>query len=69
MPGSVAPSVPGFVSPLRGLVDGATVLSVDGAPVALEPGGAFSVHIAQGAPAVELVASNATGDAATVQAP
>ena len=66
VPEAIAPSVPGFVSTLRGLVDGATVLTVDGEPVALEPGGAFSVYIAQGATAVELVASSDTGDSTTV---
>ena len=63
---AIAPSVPGFVSTLRGLVDGATALTVDGEPVALEPGGAFSVYIAQGATAVELVASSDTGVSTTV---
>ena len=67
VPASVAPSVPGFVSTLRGLVDGATALTVDGEPVALEPGGAFSAYIAQGATAIELVASNAAGGSTTVQ--
>ena len=66
VPEAIAPSVPGFVNTLRGLVDGATVLTADGEPVALEPGGAFSVYIAQGATAVELVASNDTGVSTTV---
>jgi hypothetical protein len=65
VPEAIAPSVPGFVSTLRGLVDGATALTADGAPVTIEPGGAFSVFVAQGATAVELVATSDTGASST----
>ena len=37
--GAIPPSIPGFVSTLRGLADGAVSLTANGAPVGLEPGG------------------------------
>jgi hypothetical protein len=66
VPVSVAPSVPGFVNVLRGLVDGAATLLADGSPVPIEPGGAFSVLIPQGTSEVVLVATAADGSSATV---
>ena len=66
VPVAVAPSVPGFVNVLRGLVDGAEALLADGAPVPIEPGGAFSVFVPQGTTQVLLVASAADGSSATV---
>src|SRR5829696_4291842 len=59
VPASVAPSVPGFVNSVRGLVDGADTLLADGAPVTIEPGGAFTVLIPQGTSQVQLTASTA----------
>src|SRR3954462_2152634 len=56
IPAQIAPSTPGHVSTLRGLVDAATSLTADGEPVTLEPGGAFSVHILQGEQEIQLVA-------------
>jgi hypothetical protein len=61
LPASIVPSVPGFVSTIRGLVEGATGLQADGQPVELEPGGAFTVYVAQGATHVRLIASNEQG--------
>ena len=61
VPREISPSVPGFVSTLRGLVEGAATLTVNGEPVALEPGGAFTVHIAQGETHLQLVATGADG--------
>src|SRR5689334_16723752 len=54
IPTQIAPSTPGFVSTLRGLVDATSSLTADGESVALEPGGAFSVHILQGEQEVRL---------------
>ena len=66
VPAEIAPSVPGFVSTLRGLVDGATSLTANGNPVVLEPGGSFTTYIAQGVTAVDVVATNAAGEATAV---
>ena len=60
-PRPMTPSVPGFVSTLRGLVDNTSALSANGAPVALEPGGAFTIYIPQGTTEVRLVAQDAVG--------
>ena len=65
VPSAVAPSVPGFVSTLRGLVDGAESLTVNGEPVAIEPGGAFTWLIAQGTPEIQLVATGEAGATTT----
>ena len=45
VPQAIAPSVPGFVNSLRGLVDNTASLTANGQPVALEPGGAFTILI------------------------
>ena len=61
VPAAIAPSVPGFVSTLRGLTDGAATLTANGAPVAIEPGGSFTMYIPQGTTEVRLVATGADG--------
>jgi hypothetical protein len=49
------------VTALRGLVDPGTSLTADGVPVTLEPGGAFSIYIPQGATAINLIATDESG--------
>ena len=61
VPAAIAPSVPGFVSTLRGLTDGAASLTANGAPVALEPGGSFTMYIPQGTTEIRLAATGADG--------
>jgi hypothetical protein len=61
VPASVAPSSPGFVNALRGLVDGAVALTGNGTPITIEPGGAFTMLIPQGTASIELVATTADG--------
>ena len=61
VPAAIAPSVPGFVSTLRGLTDGAATLTANGAPVAIEPGGSFTMYIPQGTTEIHLVATGADG--------
>ena len=61
VPAAIAPSVPGFVSTLRGLTDNATALTANGQPVPLEPGGAFTMYIPQGTPEIRLLAQGADG--------
>ena len=61
VPDAIAPSVPGFVNSLRGLVDNTTSLTANGSPVPLEPGGAFTILIPQGTAEVRLVATDAVG--------
>ena len=61
VPRGIAPSVPGFVSSLRGLVDNTATLTANGSPVALEAGGAFTILIPQGTAEVRLVATSAAG--------
>lgn len=61
VPSAVAPSVPGFVSTLRGLVDGAATLTANGEQVTIEPGGAFTWLIAQGTPQIDLAATSTSG--------
>ena len=50
---------------LRGLVDGAAALTANGQAVVLEPGGAFTVHVAPGMTAVALAATDAAGNPAS----
>jgi hypothetical protein len=66
VPPQIAPSTPGFVSTLRGLVDGAASLTANGEHVELEPGGAFTVHILQDVTKIRLVASADTGASTAV---
>ncbi len=61
VPVSVSPSVPGFVSALRGLTDGAVGVTANGESVALDAGGAFQVLIPQAWTEVRLVATGADG--------
>ena len=61
---AIAPSVPGFVNSLRGLVDGTASLTANGEPVALEPGGAFTILIPQNTPEVRLLATGPAGTTA-----
>lgn len=61
VPEAIAPSVPGFVSTLRGLVDGATSITANGEPVAIEPGGQFRMYIAQGVTQISLAATDDAG--------
>ena len=61
VPVAIAPSVPGFVSTLRGLTDGAVSLTANGAPVALEPGGSFTMYIPQGTTEIRLTATGTDG--------
>jgi hypothetical protein len=60
-PPEIRPSVPGFVSTLRGLVDGATSLTANGVPIEIEPGGQFRVHLAQGLTGLTLAATDELG--------
>lgn len=48
---------------LRGLVDDATTLTANGLNIPLEPGGAFTVFVPTGTDAVDLVATDAEGNA------
>jgi len=62
VPDAVPPSVPGFVSTLRGLVDGSpTGLTANGAPLPIEPGGAFTMLIPQGTTEIRLAAAYPDG--------
>jgi hypothetical protein len=61
VPAAITPSVPGFVSTLRGLTDGAATLTANGAPVEIEPGGSFTMYIPQGTTEIRLVATAADG--------
>ncbi len=58
---AIAPSVPGFVNSLRGLVDDTASLTANGEPVALEPGGAFTMLIPQDTTEVRLLATGPAG--------
>jgi hypothetical protein len=62
VPREMAPSVPGRVMTLRGLVDGAVALTANDEPVELDNGGGFAVHIPQAWTEVRLVATDAQGD-------
>ena len=61
VPDAIAQSVPGFVSTLRGLVDGAVSVTADGAPVTIEPGGQFRMYIPQGVTEIRLAATDDAG--------
>ena len=61
VPAAITPSVPGFVSTLRGLTDGAASLTANGAPVAIEPGGSFTMYIPQGTTEIRLTATGVDG--------
>jgi hypothetical protein len=61
VPSEMAPSVPGRVMTLRGLVDGAARLTANGDRVQLDNGGGFAVHIPQEWHSVRLVATAADG--------
>jgi putative glycosyl hydrolase protein len=69
VPAAVSAPDPGRPVVLRGLIDGAVELTVDGTPIPIEPGGAFTSAVPEGATAIELVATDAEGRAAdaTVQ--
>ena len=62
VPREMAPSVPGRVMTLRGLVDGAATMTANGDPVELDGGGGFAVHIPQAWSEVRLVATGADGE-------
>jgi hypothetical protein len=62
VPSEMAPSVPGRVMTLRGLVDGAAKLTANGDPVELDGGGGFAVHIPQSWSRVRLVATSPKGE-------
>src|SRR5262245_2695722 len=62
VPREMAPSVPGRVMTLRGLVDGAAKLTANGDPVELDDGGGFAVHTPQYWTKVRLVATGADGE-------
>jgi hypothetical protein len=62
VPQEMAPSVPGRVMTLRGLVDGAARLTANGDPVELDGGGGFAVHIPQAWTEVRLVATGRDGE-------
>jgi hypothetical protein len=66
VPDRIAPSAPGHVNTLRGLVDLDATLTANGAPVVIEPGGAFSLYIPQGATAIDLVATDRAGASTSV---
>src|SRR5215218_8227919 len=64
VPASIAPSVPGFVNTLRGLVDGTpSALTANGEPLTVEPGGAFTMLIPQGTAEIRLLATYPDGTA------
>jgi len=65
VPAAVSPSVPGYVNALRGLVDDAVSVTADGAPLTIEPGGAFTMLIPQGTTEIRLAATAADGTATT----
>ncbi len=54
------------MSALRGLVDVGSSLTADGAPVTLEPGGAFTLYLPQGATEVHLLATDGSGSSTPV---
>ncbi len=60
-PDEIAPSRPGVVSTLRGLVEGAVSLSANDVPIEIEPGGQFRVHLAQGLTGLTLAATDDLG--------
>jgi hypothetical protein len=62
VPREMAPSLPGRVMTLRGLVDGAVSLTANDEPVELDSGGGFAVHIPQAWTEVRLVAIDAEGE-------
>lgn len=62
-PPQIRPSVPGAVSTLRGLVEGASELTANGVPIEIEAGGQFRVHLAQGLNAVTITATDDLGRA------
>jgi hypothetical protein len=64
VPAAILGPTPERPAVLRGLVDGATALTANGQPVTIEPGGAFTIPVAVGTPAVALVATDAEGNAA-----
>jgi hypothetical protein len=66
VPARIAPSTPGHVTALRGLVDPGTSLTADGAPVPLEPGGAFTIYLPQRATEVHLLATDRAGSSTPV---
>jgi hypothetical protein len=61
VPSEIRSSVPGFVSTLRGMVDGAVSLTANGLPIEIEPGGQFRIYIAQGLTAITLAATDQLG--------
>jgi hypothetical protein len=60
-PGAVAPSTPGSITTLRGLVDGAVRLSANEIPIEIESGGQFHVLVPQHTASVVLSATDAAG--------
>jgi hypothetical protein len=60
-PQQIAPTVPGYISELRGLTDGAVSLTANGQPVPLDAGGGFGLYLVPEWTEVRLVATNAEG--------
>ena len=65
VPPAIRPSVPGFVSTLRGIADDTVSLTANGEPIELEPGGQFRIHLPQGVTSVALEATDGAGTANT----
>ena len=60
-PAEIVPTVPGYVSSLRGLTDGAVSLTANGQGVQLDEGGGFRLYLLPEWTEVRLVATNASG--------
>jgi len=62
VPVAITPTVPGYVSALRGFTDGAVSLTANGQPVALDAGGGFGLYLLPEWTEVRLVAADAAGN-------
>ncbi|MGI9052331.1 MAG: putative glycoside hydrolase [Ilumatobacteraceae bacterium] len=62
VPVAISPTVPGYVSALRGFTDGAVSLTANGQPVELDAGGGFGVYLLPEWTEVRLVAVDASGN-------
>jgi hypothetical protein len=62
VPKEMAPSIPGRVMTLRGIVDGKATLTANGDSIELDSGGGFAVHVPQDWTEVRLVATGPHGD-------
>jgi hypothetical protein len=60
-PDQIVPTVPGYVSELRGLTEGAVSLTANGDPVAIDEGGGFRLYLLPEWTEVRLVAADAAG--------